>query len=159
MQTTFRTTVWRYWAFPCLALFANVAHANSAAHTGASVKATQHWEATCSSGNFTGTVTGQSVAWGENAWTVGTLQYRIVKRNGQQGGNKANINFRLGAAPSMSQATGWSRSPDKMVQNGSWYQLHLLNEGNYQQAMAEIEFVFDKSGSDPRCTVRVPLRR
>lgn len=121
------------------------------------------WTATCSSGNFRGEVKGtHSYVPGSSVYRVQVDEYRIVKSNGQQGGNKANINVRLGHAPNFSNATGWNRSPDRMIQNGQWFaapdNLWHQTTGQGDLTMAT-EFIFDKSGPDPRCKVDTLIPR
>lgn len=103
----------------------------------------------CTKGNFTGEL---EVSWGGRPFVMRAHRYRITKRNGQQGGNKANINM---FTRTNQHSGNWevARSPDKMVQNGQWYNLDL-QVTDYRAAsyyFSEVEFVFDKSGTDPKC--------
>ncbi|WP_066514309.1 hypothetical protein [Curtobacterium ammoniigenes] len=98
----------------------------------------------CSAGNFTGTaeLRVSSPASDGSTTTGSVLRYRIQKHNGQQGGNKANINLFVGGNS--------AKSPDRMIQDGNWHTLDLWTAGN--SSRGEIQFIFDKSGSDPRCS-------
>lgn len=110
----------------------------------------------CTKGNFTGEV---EVSWGRQyhpilgpIFVMQTHRYRITKRNGQQGGNKANLNI---GTRTNQHSGSWAgaRSPDNLVQNGQWYPLNIRNQdtrvANYY--FSEVEFVFDKTGKDPKC--------
>ena len=100
-------------------------------------------------GNFKGEVT-YSYWWGGSGtvFYCYTSQYRITRLNGQQGGNKANLNFFFDSLQSWS-----SRSPDAMWQDGAW---HSYARGGWiganKQARFFAEFVFDKSGDDPKAS-------
>ncbi|WP_139832561.1 hypothetical protein [Pseudomonas sp. B26(2017)] len=79
-----------------------------------------------------------------------SVQYRICKDG--DGGNKANINWSIYGSP-----TQWRnhRSPDAMWQTCEWIS---WSTGGYigaksdKTVFCEVEFVFDKSGSDPKAT-------
>ena len=99
----------------------------------------------CTAGNFKGEVWGYVSQVPNSPTKVFHLsEYRITKYNGQSGGNKANINV---------STVGYSKnSPDSMIQDGTWRHLgYIGNVRNYNGAL-NVQFVFDKSGSDPRCT-------
>lgn len=110
----------------------------------------------CTKGNFTGEV---EISWGSQVDALGrrifvmqTHRYRITKQNGQQGGNKANLNI----GTRTNQHSGhWTmgRSPDNLVQNGQWYDLVVTSRDSRPAPayFSDIEFVFDKSGTDPKC--------
>lgn len=112
---------------------------------------------TCTKGNFRGEV---EVSYGLETrpgyygtqFAMRTHRYRIIKSNGQQGGNKANINI---GARTNQHSGSWmtARSPDSMIQNGQWYDLNITSwrEHTAPYYFSEIEFVFDKSGKDPKC--------
>lgn len=97
----------------------------------------------CSAGNFTGTaelrVTSPSSD--GSVTDARVLRYKIQKHNGQQGGNKANINLFIGGNS--------AKSPDRMIQDGNWHGSELGTAGYGD--WGRIQFIFDKSGSDPRC--------
>lgn len=109
----------------------------------------------CSSGNFTGVVEGVMGNHFQVGKWVHTTRYKITRSNGQSGGNKANIN--LYAAKSPNYGEGKASSPDSMKQDGNWHDLNLTRQ-NMGVGSAEVElyyeFIFDKSGSDPRCSTR-----
>lgn len=112
---------------------------------------------TCSKGNFKGEV---EVSYGLSSrpefygtyFFMRTHRYRITKSNDQGGGNKANIN--IGARDNQHSGS-WSTaySPDKMIQNGKWHDLDLTSWRTHTGKFyfSEIQFVFDKSGADPKC--------
>ena len=120
---------------------------------------------TCKKGNFTGeTELGYAreiLSNGQTAFVMRTYGYRITKSNDQQGGNKANIKIRS----RVNQHGGhWARgeSPDSLVQNGNWYTDRGAESHDMRQAahyFGQIEFVFDKSGADPKCKVEVNWMR
>lgn len=107
--------------------------------------------------NFMGKVT-LSYYW-DNAgqrFNFQTSQYQITRLNGQDGGNKANLNL------SVTGAEYWrSESPDAMWQDGDW---HSYNRGGSLRPYSgsvwiEAEFIFDKSGSDPRGSTTLQVFR
>ena len=112
--------------------------------------------AKCTKGNFTGEL---EYTWGgRNPFRVSAARYRITKKNGQQGGNKANINIWVGTRQHEGGPRGWNKakSSDSMIQNGTWYDLDMHGWHWEQQRFyfAKFEFIFDKSGADPRCTTQ-----
>lgn len=110
----------------------------------------------CKSGNFTGVVEGVVGNHFQVGKYVHTTRYKITRSNGQGGGNKANINLSAGKAPHYVGDGGVAKSPDSMKQDGNWHNLNLVRSnmglGSSTKGEAYYEFVFDKSGSDPRCS-------
>lgn len=102
---------------------------------------------TASTGNFQGELT-YSYSWNPDGtrFEFSTSQYRIKRFNGQDGGNKANINFMLVGAGGIYT----SESPDSMWQDSEW---HSYSRGGLFVANRTVicvaSFIFDKSGSDP----------
>lgn len=96
--------------------------------------------------NFRGEVT-LSYWWDNDGqrFNFRTSQYRITRLNGQDGGNKANLNlFVIGAG-------FWEHaSPDAMWQDGVW---HSYERGGWIWspgfALILATFIFDKKGEDP----------
>lgn len=80
--------------------------------------------------------------------------YKITRSNGQKGGNKANINTAAGWVQGNKLKTKTNKSPDSMKQDGKWNhryaQLATTKPGTRREF--KVEFIFDKSGPDPRCT-------
>lgn len=129
---------------------------------------------TCSNGNFKGeavvrmhrrNVTVGSLS--QQRWTAEILRYKITRFNGQSGGNKANVNLRLETWNWKSgnhRDHAWAKSPDAMRQDGQWHNLSMYREGangdttsyppEMSQAEITVQFVFDKSGSDPNCETK-----
>jgi hypothetical protein len=105
----------------------------------------------CTSGNFEGRAR-VTIEHGSLSSTARVDQYQIFRRNGQGGGNKANVDLRIQNSAATSP---WSFSPDSMKQDGGIYPVSLFAAvPKAGAATASVEFVFDKSGSDPRCTAR-----
>jgi hypothetical protein len=106
----------------------------------------------CSNGNFLGearvhlSVNGLSGAY--------VTDYKITKNNNQKGGNKANIKFYVLSESGPITAT--KSSPDNLKQDGQWHSFSLREMGvvsaNPNPYML-VEFVFDKPGKDPKCSV------
>jgi hypothetical protein len=100
----------------------------------------------CSAGAFTGSAEIATSGGHGQFFTVSVLRYKIEKHAGQSGGDKANINIFVGGDA--------SKSPDRMIQDGRW---HALNQwAGADVSVGQVQFIFDKSGSDPRCTITVP---
>ncbi|WP_426624437.1 hypothetical protein ACPPVW_18825 [Leifsonia sp. McL0607] len=147
---------------------AGSAPAQAATPAATIVKLTQ----SCTNGDFKGEadLTTTFTPSGEGGdWTTTVDSYRITRSNGQAGGNKANVNLffwveRGGVGPEV-QKSVWSA--DAMIQDGAWHNLGisgtianvpiqlkpLYSSSGYAvlSGVAEVKFVFDKSGSDPSC--------
>lgn len=101
-------------------------------------------------GNFVGELT-YDYAFKDRQFHFQTVEYKITRLNGQSGGNKANINILLWN--DVGGYTQWGHnSPDAMWQDGLTH-----NYPNAQVSLREwgwttvwVEFIFDKSGGDPR---------
>jgi len=103
----------------------------------------------CSKDNFTGEVRGHYYNYGSNGRSVYVDQYKITKRNGQSGGNKANVNTTIADANGGGSKS--FKSPDSMKQDGQWHDLGDFWHSPWTATQVRVEFVFDKSGKDPRC--------
>lgn len=117
----------------------------------------------CTAGNFRGTanVLYNLHRHGNNDFQIGwvTVQnYKIDKLNNQKGGNKANVNLKRAHLKTV-------KSSDSMKQDGNTYLLGLRSNehtrvfkkyDNFYSSMT-VEFIFDKSGSDPRCEATIPI--
>ncbi|MGK9148432.1 hypothetical protein KXS11_12470 [Plantibacter flavus] len=124
-----------------------------AAPTAASATETRARETrtiSCSTGNFNGQAKVVLDSRPEGVW-VTVKEYKITRQNGQSGGNKANVNV---AVRSGAYETGWFKSADSMIQDGRWHSggptAGLSNYNGVE--VGYVQFIFDKSGSDPRCT-------
>lgn len=112
---------------------------------------------TCKSGNFIGVVEGVVGRHFYAGKYVHTKRYKITRYNGQSGGNKANVNLSAGRSPNWSAHGTTSYSPDRMIQDGKWHDLHLVRQNlavGDAQVEVDYQFIFDKSGTDPRCWTR-----
>lgn len=105
----------------------------------------------CSNGKFIGYVQGALGFKGDRMQYVRLHKYRIVDNHNTNSRNKANINLKTTRMSDGGIDT--AKSPDSMKQDGQW---HALNLGTWPGTFAssEIEFIFDKKGSDPKCKVR-----
>ncbi|BBP78262.1 hypothetical protein CCU68_30440 [Pseudomonas gingeri NCPPB 3146 = LMG 5327] len=112
----------------------------------------------CSVGRFRGELEARVVfaSAGNTAYfDVSAVRYRIVRSDGQGGGNKANINFHLDTLNRQGVVRGSDayHSPDSLKQDGSWHMLDInrIVRTDYQGAVT-FEFVFDRSkAADTRC--------
>ncbi|MFJ4225704.1 hypothetical protein [Microbacterium sp. NPDC089695] len=104
----------------------------------------------CSSGNFRG----EAVVKFYSHELVQVSDYRIIKLNGQSGGSKANVNTTIWGESLSGYYSSFSKdSPDAMKQDGVWRPLgHSAFRKLNSWLDVEVQFIFDKSGSDPRCT-------
>lgn len=112
---------------------------------------------TCRVGNFIGVVEGTAGDHFQIGKWVQTKRYKITRINGQSGGNKANVNLNAGKAPSFRRGN-MANSPDRMIQDGNWHDLSLsrmLFAERNAKVETSYEFVFDRSGRDPRCWTEV----
>ncbi|MFS2199815.1 hypothetical protein ACCD00_14955 [Pseudomonas sp. Pseusp3] len=117
--------------------------------------ASKPFHVSCSTGNFTGEAKGHYFNYGSSK-SVYLKEYRITKHNGQSGGNKANVN--LVVANFNGGGSKEVKSPDRMKQDGQWNAQDLsVMHAPWSSAQIRVEFIFDKSGSDPRCTSRTNI--
>lgn len=88
-------------------------------------------------------------------YRVATSRYRITKKNGQQGGIKANINLTVGSHLTTGPYA-WNKlsSPDRMLKNSQWqpFQMYGFYTQHHSMLTAQNEFIFDTAGADPRYT-------
>jgi hypothetical protein len=93
------------------------------------------------------------------AYGVDVLKYKIHRSSGQSGGNKANVNLKGYYYVNSKEHKTQSHSSDNMKQDGAWHDLRLRVVGtprpNRNATGSHVEFVFDKKGTDPKCTARV----
>lgn len=114
---------------------------------------TSDWSASCSNGDFKGTVGG--TYWSDSArnTVVQTSWYKITRSNGQGGGNKANLNTKLQDLNSGLSYDG-AKSGDNLMQDDVQHDISLENMSlSSPRVLVQHQFVFDKSGSDPKCNV------
>lgn len=112
----------------------------------------------CSVGRFRGELEARvafSAADAQAYFDVSTVRYRIVRSDGQGGGNKANINFHLDTVNRQGVVKGHDayRSGDSLQQDGNWHLLDInrIVRTDHQGAVT-VEFIFDRSkGADSRC--------
>lgn len=113
----------------------------------------------CSAGGMTGEAR-LTLASDGTRWRTTVDSYRITAN----GRSKGNINPYLSGRNFVGQVTldRKEHSRDAMVQDGQWHDLGLtLAQSSLpwssisQTSSTGTEFVFDKSGSDPRCTAGV----
>lgn len=109
--------------------------------------ATTSRTASCTAGGFTGymRVTFDGPSFSTTA--VRRIEYRINKGS-NSGGNKADVTWSDGGvAPTLWASTSWAK------QDNVW---HTLRETDYRRGSGGIGtlMVFDKSGTDPRCSPR-----
>lgn len=110
---------------------------------------------TSSSKGFRGYLTGTLTTYSNGYKVVSIPQVKIVKLNGQQGGNKANFEMHL-TGRGFTYASAYSA--DNLNQGGGWNQVNMVRSAYASQAdNLRIKFTFDKSGSDPSCTQNLPI--
>jgi hypothetical protein len=118
------------------------------------------YNVSCASGNFKGEaeITSDSNE-STGGFEVKVNKYKITKSEGQSGGNKANVNLKATYGWNESVKKLEDKSSDSMQQDGKWHNLSLEVGGvripHWNMLRSEVEFVFDKSGSDPRCTAQI----
>lgn len=138
-------------AFACGALamaMSGVAMANSYEYSGTG---------SCSKGNFTGSVK-YTYKWSVSdkigRWNI--KEYKIYASK-DSGRSKANVNTFI--SQDYGKDSTSIKSSDSMKQDNSWRSLnHSANIRFAHMASftyADVEFVFDKSGSDPKCKIRL----
>lgn len=104
---------------------------------------------TAINGNFKGEL---EVEWW---WSTGLFycyshRYRITRSNGQQGGNKANLEFNFASNPNGQRFE--TKSGDNMNQTGIWLpysQGGWIGSPAGDRVIVFAKFTFDKSGTDP----------
>ncbi|WP_321837382.1 hypothetical protein [Pseudomonas kulmbachensis] len=110
---------------------------------------------TCKSGNFVGVAQGKVGNHFQTGKWAHVTSYKITRLNGQSGGNKANVNLYASPAPNFGRSEHRDPSKDSMIQDGKLHNVLLKrsNMGLVSSKKGElyVEFVFDKSGPDPRC--------
>ena len=104
----------------------------------------------CSTGKFVGYVQGVIAGSGSTIHYVRVDRYRIVKTDGHTDRSKANVNIKTVSR----NETRVTKSADAMKQDRQWHDLKMANY-NPGLRSAEIEMIFDKSGSDPRCFISI----
>lgn len=114
------------------------------------------YTAPCSNGDFKGEL---KVAWETTVsqLRVRGVEYRITRSGGQEGGDKANILIMARFKGTILTHSYTVKSPDAMLQDGAWHALpqplDLVVTAPEGLTVAEeiVQFVFDKSGIDPKC--------
>lgn len=107
----------------------------------------------CSNGNFEG----EAVVNYANIGYLSGKSYKIEKSNNQQGGNKANINLKVLDANTGHQYLEL-KSPDNRLQNNTWQSLDLEGPVPKDRPLVLVaQFIFDKTGADPKCESRASL--
>lgn len=111
--------------------------------------------ASCSVGKFKGEVEYKKTVH-QNYTALSITKYKISRLKGQSGGNKANVNLFGYWRTNGRLNSDVSRSPDKMKQDSKWHNQKLtVATMNHSHQQYEIQFIFDKSGPDPRCSATV----
>lgn len=114
---------------------------------------TQEFWIGCSNGKFSGSAYGINT-FDSKTNTVSThiKKYKITREWNQSGGNKANLN--LGMTHSTTSNGMSVYSADNLRQDDFWREVSLSKSmiwvPGYPMSFG-IEFVFDKSGIDPKC--------
>lgn len=114
---------------------------------------TSEWSTSCSNGDFKGTVGG--TYWSDSArnTVVQTSWYMITRSNGQDGGNKANLNTKFQDMNTGNSYDG-AKSGDNLMQDNVRHDISLTNMAIASpRVLLRHEFIFDKSGGDPKCNV------
>ena len=109
--------------------------------------ATTSRTASCSAGGFTGYMRVTFDAPSFSSTTVRRIEYRINKGS-NTGGNKADVAWSDGGvAPTL-----WATT-SSAVQDNRW---HTLREADYGRGSGGVgtSMIFDKRGTDPRCSPR-----
>lgn len=148
----------------------SMASANASGISGVATQASSTAESddtfkyVCAKGNFLGEIQVKYAFEHKNGvkiFHVHQQKYRITRANNQKGGNKANINFQTGtqdARGNKSYANS-QYSPDAMKQDGIWHDLKMSPVSMPTDAggrgWSTVEFIFDTSGTDPKCSETV----
>ncbi|WP_339473532.1 hypothetical protein [Pseudomonas sp. RL_5y_Pfl2_69] len=107
----------------------------------------------CSNGNFVGRASGiYTIDPKTRAVSAHIQKYKITRLGLQNGGNKANLN--MGMSNSSSTVAMGVYSLDNLRQDDWWREVALsrwLTRVPGYPVSVGIEFVFDKSGADPKC--------
>jgi len=111
----------------------------------------------CETGNFKGEAKYITKVNSYNTYHT-ISEYRITKYKNQQGGNKANINSSAIWVEGSRLKGDSKKSADRMKQDGKWHSLNQTvtspTKGTYRREFS-VQFIFDKSGPDPRCSASV----
>ncbi|WP_261137474.1 hypothetical protein [Serratia quinivorans] len=119
----------------------------------------QEYGTYCANGNFEGHVIYDVIYKKKNSVMTGleVKKYSIYTPD-HSGRSKANLKLK-GIYNSNGKWTDVKHeSDDDLKQDGQWHDLYLGVAGagyDNEAFRGEIEFVFDKSGSDPKCTIKV----
>lgn len=120
--------------------------------------AAKEYIAWCSNGNFLGQVAYNKIVTND-ATFFKVYNYKITRKNGQKGGNKANINISASAIMNNGSRAGKTyRSPDNRKQDNQWRSMDAQfaiagRPQNIRSFTLDVEFVFDKKGKDPKCKI------
>ncbi|WP_141232424.1 hypothetical protein [Pseudomonas fragi] len=110
----------------------------------------------CSVSGFTGTAYVTAVKNG-NLLTFATKGYKISSPASSKSRSKANLNIRAWGSTS-NTTSAWANSQDNLKQDNTYRSLSLSKSIiETRLASGEVQFIFDRSGSDPRCTTKVMI--
>lgn len=110
----------------------------------------------CSNGSFNGTAS-LHVTRGYGKILVNVTDYKISAPSSSKSRSKANVNVQVWGATG-NRWTSWAKSDDNLKQDGLSHSLYLKQEVNETRlGSAQVEFVFDKSGKDPKCIGKVMI--
>ncbi|WP_222864759.1 hypothetical protein, partial [Serratia marcescens] len=115
----------------------------------------------CSNGNFTGyaqvtKIISSSGFFRPVLTSMAVTKYKIVRSNEQKGGDKANVNLLVSYWNGKKHVDVKSKSSDSMKQDSEWHNIDLAASTlpSYEgQVTADVQFIFDKSGPDPKCKI------
>lgn len=119
---------------------------------------TRTWESSCTAGNFTGLAGGTTWVDAAQNTVIQTSWYKITRSNNQSGGNKANLKTRF---VNLTSGIGYAGafSGDNLIQDGVRHDISLANFSLHTPGIKIIsEFIFDKSGGDPRCNLNYSIQ-
>ena len=113
----------------------------------------------CNGGDFGGRAMGVYTIDPKTRTVSAHIQkYKIFKFKNQSGGNKANLNMGMSHSSTSTAMTVYSA--DNLKQDDYWREVSLsrwLPQVPGYPISVGIEFVFDKSGKDPKCKASTVL--
>lgn len=126
------------------------------AGSAASAQTFKKFTASCTNGSFTGTAYLEASRF-YNLLGVTMTDYKIQAPSSSKSRSKANANMSVYSTSSYSTST-WARSNDNLKQDGLVHSQWLsANITEARLGVAQVEFVFDKSGNDPKCIAKVQI--
>ena len=112
----------------------------------------------CSANGFTGTAYVTAVRNGDLLFAT-TTGYTIKAPRESQSRTSANLNLRVWGATKNAWSP-WSYSNDNLQQDGVRRPVFVKASVNESRLGAvEVNFIFDKTGTDPRCTAKEMIRK